>query len=496
MFVLLALACTEAGVKSFNSAPAVSIVTPADGTAVDPGALVEFYGIARDEQTAADGLQIAWVSSIDGTFDTNVPDVNGDLHVATNELSPGDHVITLQAVDASGESGEASISLQVGEASNQAGAPTIVIVAPSEGRQVGSSETVNLLATVTDDVDPSETLPVEVVDDLDGVISNGYPEATGTLDVPFQPHTLGVHTLLVTAIDSEGKTGTASVSYEVIQDNVPLVNISSPSDGSMYDTEDTITFRGNVSDDTTPVEQIATTWTSDLQGVLSTAIPDSSGNTSFGGTLIGGVHTITLTATDLDGNIGRDSLVVTIDDPLARDDDGDGYTEYGGDCDDTDDSLSPGEVDICDDIDQDCDGYINDPYWDTYEPNNTLATAYSLGDVDGGILWTASSLELSGLTLSDATDEDWFTWDANDEYWDNVEVTVVASGLSASGDYVIELYNDSGTLLGSDSGSAAISADFVSDTWDDGDDRFYVRVYAVGWPTGSCSTSFKLKIKS
>ena len=43
--------------------------------------------------------------------------------------------------------------------------------------------------------------------------------------------------------------------------------------------------------------------------------------------------------------------------PDQIDDDGDGYTEEEGDCDDTDDSVYPGASDIPnDDIDQDCNG--------------------------------------------------------------------------------------------------------------------------------------------
>lgn len=496
MFVLYVLACNEAGVQSYNTPPLVAILAPEDGSAVDPGALVEFLGEARDGQDESAELQITWLSSLDGVLDTSVPDRNGDMQFATNALSAGSHVITLSAVDSKGDSAEATMTLQVGDGANVSGAPAIVIVNPSPGEQVGASQVINLLATVADDVDRPEVLPIEVLDNPDGVIWNGYAAATGTLDVPFSAHSLGIHTLTVSALDLEGKLGTASVTYEVIQDEVPLVNITSPADGAWYDTVDTITFRGTVLDDTTPNEQVSTSWTSDIQGLLSTAPPDSNGDTTFASPLFGGTHVITLTATDLDGNIGRDTLVVNVDDPLARDDDGDGYTEYGGDCDDTDDTLSPGEVDICDAIDQDCDGYINDPYWDTYEYNNSSGLAYDLGEVDGGILWSGDSLEIAGLTFSDATDEDWFRWDADDEIYDNVDVQVVVSGLSAAGDFVVELYDDGGHLLDSDSGNGGIGADFTSDVLDTGDDHFYVRIYALNWPTGSCSTSYKLKIKS
>jgi len=47
-------------------------------------------------------------------------------------------------------------------------------------------------------------------------------------------------------------------------------------------------------------------------------------------------------------------------DPLTVDDDGDGFSEEQGDCDDTNADLSPGATEVCDEIDNDCDGDIDD----------------------------------------------------------------------------------------------------------------------------------------
>ena len=42
------------------------------------------------------------------------------------------------------------------------------------------------------------------------------------------------------------------------------------------------------------------------------------------------------------------------------DDDGDGYTELGGDCDDGASGINPGAVEVCDGVDADCDGVVDD----------------------------------------------------------------------------------------------------------------------------------------
>lgn len=40
-----------------------------------------------------------------------------------------------------------------------------------------------------------------------------------------------------------------------------------------------------------------------------------------------------------------------------------GYTNQGGDCNDTDATINPGEREVCDGRDEDCSGVVDDPYW-------------------------------------------------------------------------------------------------------------------------------------
>ncbi|KKR09274.1 MAG: lipoprotein [Candidatus Peregrinibacteria bacterium GW2011_GWF2_39_17] len=47
--------------------------------------------------------------------------------------------------------------------------------------------------------------------------------------------------------------------------------------------------------------------------------------------------------------------------PTAVDDDGDGYTEDGGDCNDADPAVHPGAAELCNEVDDDCDGVIYGP---------------------------------------------------------------------------------------------------------------------------------------
>jgi hypothetical protein len=58
----------------------------------------------------------------------------------------------------------------------------------------------------------------------------------------------------------------------------------------------------------------------------------------------------------------------------THDFDGDGYTEVENDCNDEDETISPGSEEICDGLDNDCDGVVD---------NGVLSTYYSDEDGDG-----------------------------------------------------------------------------------------------------------------
>ena len=64
------------------------------------------------------------------------------------------------------------------------------------------------------------------------------------------------------------------------------------------------------------------------------------------------------------------------------DSDGDGYSIANGDCADSDANIFPGQIDICDGVDNDCDEIIDeDANEDSWEPNDSYA--YFGGQFDG-----------------------------------------------------------------------------------------------------------------
>jgi len=88
--------------------PTVSITAPQDGDAFEPGQTITFSCTAGDvEDGELTGDAVVWTSSIDGDFGTGIS-------FATDALSPGEHDITVTAVDSAGGYATDAITITIG----------------------------------------------------------------------------------------------------------------------------------------------------------------------------------------------------------------------------------------------------------------------------------------------------------------------------------------------------------------------------------------------
>ena len=78
------------------------------------------------------------------------------------------------------------------------------------------------------------------------------------------------------------------------------------------------------------------------------------------------------------------------------DQDGDGFTRCGGDCNDTQAAIHPGAIDVCDSIDNDCDGVVDEGVDADGDGRSTCAG--DCNDSDGAV-W-ASPGDVSGLVMN------------------------------------------------------------------------------------------------
>jgi hypothetical protein len=122
-----------------NTAPTLSISSPASGTSVVQGTALTFSGSASDSQDGSLTGQITWFSSVDGSLGTG----SG----FSKTLSAGSHVITAIVTDSGGLSASQQVSVTVTVAAQGPPPPPPTSSGPTltaTGRKVKGLQTVDL----------------------------------------------------------------------------------------------------------------------------------------------------------------------------------------------------------------------------------------------------------------------------------------------------------------------------------------------------------------
>ncbi len=169
-------------------------------------------------------------------------------------------------------------------------------------------------------VDDSYDLPTDLKATWllpDGSEIEVEPDAMGAVafDVPVDDYETGIHTFELFVVDTDGTSGFAQGTFEIQGPlGPPTVQITVPVTESIFPPGTSITFQGTGADLTTPADDLAFEWSSDVDGVFSGAISSDGSTVVVVPELSEGEHFITLTATDADLEQGSDTIMVTIGD--------------------------------------------------------------------------------------------------------------------------------------------------------------------------------------
>ena len=270
--------------------PVAVIEAPADNSLYATGSEITFSGSASDAQDGSlSGDALVWNSDIDGQFGTGTA-------VSSTDLSQGVHTITLTATDSDGDSDSASILITLNDP------PGVAIETPDDNSifGVGAEVLFTGSATDTEDGELSGDLLVwtSSIDDQIGIGSSFSTSALST----------GTHTITLSAEDSDGATGSASITLFI--NDGPIAVIDSPLNDSVYTTGSEVLFSGSATDaEDGELSGNVLVWTSSLDEQIGTG-------TSFSRySLSPGTHTITLTATDSGGMTATVSITLIINSP-------------------------------------------------------------------------------------------------------------------------------------------------------------------------------------
>lgn len=100
-------------VVEFDELPTVQITAPPDSQIVDEHDTVNFAATATDNQDTT-LLDVEWTSDLHvAALDTTAPSANGAIQFQTDQLTAGEHVITITVTDGTGQEASDSIGLTV-----------------------------------------------------------------------------------------------------------------------------------------------------------------------------------------------------------------------------------------------------------------------------------------------------------------------------------------------------------------------------------------------
>lgn len=162
---------------------------------------------------------------------------------------------------------------------------------------------------VQDAQDELGDLVVEWESDRDGPLPSRRPDGSGVVSLAAML-SRGPHELEVRVADSDGFVSRLEIVVEVVSVR-PTAYILGPAGGTEVAAGDTVEFVGRIYDYETPLEDILVRWSSTRDGLLDETPASPNGTVAFKtAALSSGVHRVSLTATDHDG---QESVVATVD---------------------------------------------------------------------------------------------------------------------------------------------------------------------------------------
>ncbi len=288
--------------------------------------------------------------------------------------------------------------------------PTAVILEPANNDSFVEGTPIAFRIQLDDMDDGVESLDVQIRSDLEGGLTGEGTIDDSEFNFIGDGLTLGTHTVKVEATDPSGGTGMDSVTINIVENTAPWIRIITPTFEQRIGDDQVFLVAIEAGDMEESAESLRLSWLlDDLPFGSGEVHPGVDGRASVDAgplPLPAGVwdmtHTVRVEVMDTQGTTTESSVDIVV---VPSDGDGDGAisTEVGGtDCDDDDARIYPGADEVCDEIDNDCDGLI-----DTDDPGLVDGiTGHVDGDGDGFGVADATLTCDPNAVIEDGTDCD------------------------------------------------------------------------------------------
>ena len=282
--------------STVNQSPQAVIDSPRDGAVFVEGDAVVLEGRGVDpEDGDLPPASLFWSSDVDGPLGTG-------RSVTMPMPSIGTRRILLTVIDSVGGRGLASITVEVAPVGTNR-APVVTITTPNQSDAFVVGDAIAFSGTAEDPEDgPLSGPALSWSSSLDGAF--GQDTALVHSGLSF-----GVHTITLTATDTQGATGSDQIVISVNPpgNTPPTARIRHPADGTTVSTNDTVRFEGSATDaEDGALSGTSLAWWSSVDGSLGT------GQTVNVRGLSPGTHGITLIATDSGGATGTAAILIAV----------------------------------------------------------------------------------------------------------------------------------------------------------------------------------------
>ena len=257
-----------------------------------------------------------------------------------------------------------SILIACGGSNNSVGIfntpPSVSIVSPPDGTEANEGTVIEFEALVDDDLDEGDSLEVRWSSDLDGELTGDFGVVQGYSRYSTANLSAGNHTINILVVDSEGEGTSDAIGITIVDlPDAPEIALVHPTGGEHANEGEEFEFVVRVEDSFDAPETLDVEFKSDMDGVFCQPSPDTVGVASCEQVLSPGDHLLTFTVTDTEGFEASATWYFTVIAGTEIDDDGDGWTESQGDCNDEDATVSPAGTEYYNGRDDDCDGVID-----------------------------------------------------------------------------------------------------------------------------------------